>query len=139
MNEKIGLVVVAGMMSFSSVASAKDAGLELGGRVGYGVPVGKVTAETSDGMNDLISGKIPLQLDVGYRLNPHVLIGGYLQYGIGFMSADECDADGVSCSANVVRLGAQMTYHFAPITVDGGWLGAGIGYEWLNLSVKAGG
>lgn len=139
MNKKIGLVTLAAAMSVASLASAQESGVEVGARLGYGIPFGKVHSQGNgdNKMSDFVSGQIPLQLDIGYRLDPQLFLGAYFQYGIAFPGADDCDQNGVSCSASDVRLGIQAQYHFNPITVDGGWIGAGLGYEWGNLSMEA--
>lgn len=141
MNKKIGLVTLIAATTFASLASAQDSGVEVGARLGYGIPLGKVHSmgDGDNALSDSISGQIPLQLDLGYRLDPQLLLGGYFQYGIAFPSDDACDPDGVSCSASNVRLGLQAQYHFDPITVDGAWIGGGIGYEWMTVHVEAGG
>lgn len=118
-------------------SGGKDSGFEVGARLGWGFPLG----ESADGqdLSDFVSGQIPLQLDLGYRLDPHLFVGGYFQYGIGFVSDDTCTG-GADCSANSVRLGLQATYHFTPVNQgNAGWLGAGIGYEWATLSAEGGG
>lgn len=126
--------------SFASAAHAQDAGLEIGARVGYGIPLGDAVGGEGDdnALSDVVSGQIPLQLDLGYRPDPQLMLGGYVQYGIAFRASEVCDNDGTSCSASNVRLGLQVQYHFQPITTDGGWVGGGIGYEWLNLGAEAG-
>lgn len=141
MNKKIGLVTLAAAMSVASLASAQESGVEVGARLGYGIPFGKVHSmgPGDNKMSDFASGQIPLQLDIGYRLDPQLFLGAYFQYGIAFPAADECDQDGVSCSASDLRLGIQAQYHFNPITVDGAWVGAGLGYEWANMSAEVGG
>ncbi len=115
----------------------KDSGFEIGARLGWGFPLGE-SADEND-LSDSISGQIPLQLDLGYRLDPQLFVGGYFQYGIGFVADDACGG-GADCSASNVRLGLQATYHFTPVNQgNAGWLGAGIGYEWASLSAEGGG
>jgi hypothetical protein len=117
------------------VSSGKESGFELGARLGWGFPLGDASKDNA--LSDGISGQIPLQVDLGYRLNPQLFLGGYFMYGIAFV--DECPS-GADCSASDVRLGAQVTYHFTPITEgNAGWIGGGLGYEWASSSVEAGG
>jgi hypothetical protein len=122
-------------------AEAHDSGFEAGLRVGYGLPFGELRADSD--LNDGISGQIPLWLDVGYRLNPALFLGGYVQYGFGFVGGaidESCDdTDGVDCSATDIRLGLQLHYHIAPRSTANPWLGLGVGYEWMSLGVEAGG
>ena len=140
MRTKLSLLAVAGAMACVATASAQESGFEIGGRVGYGSPLGDAAGgEGDNALSDLVSGQIPLQLDAGYRLNSQLFLGGYFQYGIAFDGLESCDTDGVSCSANNLRLGAQVQYHFQPITTDSAWVGGGIGYEWVNVFIEQGG
>ena len=150
------LGLLAGFAVLASVESAHAEGFELGARAGYGIPLGKAEADETVGgttvNNDLskgVSGMIPLQLDVGYRVIPSLMVGGYVMYGFGFLGSqisDSCDkakaqatATGgdVSCGVHDVRLGIQLNYHFTPDASVDPWIGAGFGYEWLSLSESA--
>jgi hypothetical protein len=109
--------------------------------LGYGLPFGEMS-EGSD-LGDGISGQLPLWLDVGYRLNPKLFLGAYVQYGFGFVgdAIDEgCDrSDEIDCTATDVRLGLQLHYHIAPQSAANPWLGLGAGYEWMSLGTEAAG
>ena len=117
-------------------------GLEIGLRAGYGLPLGKLADDGGD-LNELVSGQIPLLLEVGYRVIPSLSLGIYGQYGFGFVGdelGDGCDASTqVSCSATDIRLGIQGLFHAAPKKQLDPWFGLGFGYEWLTLSVEGGG
>jgi len=135
----VGVVGCLASVVAMGEASAKEAGtgLELGFRTGYAHALGKVTNEGTDpDMGNLVTGNVPLWFDLGYRVTPNVLIGGYFQYGFGIPGdlADGCGESGVSCSLPVVRLGAQVHYHVQPFEVVDPWLGLGFGYEWATLS-----
>ncbi len=134
-------VVVLGSVS---QAHAETTGFELGGRIGYGIPMGKATGEgTNSNLADGIKGMIPLQLDIGYRAIPSLMVGGYVMYGFGFTGdsiSEDCDrlkglGVDASCSTHDVRLGIQAQYHFTPDGKLDPWIGAGIGYEWLTFGV----
>jgi hypothetical protein len=131
----------SGLAVLGTTSRASAGGFELGARLGYGIPLGK--ADDNSDLSDAISGMIPLQLDLGYRVSPAFSIGGYVMYGIGFVGDDiskTCDnADDVpgvsaSCSARDVRLGVQAQFHFLPKKKLDPWLGAGLGYEWTTVS-----
>lgn len=130
------LVVIAlAVGSWSSNARASDGGFSLGLRLGYGIPMGTVVkddAGASISLSDGISGKIPIWLDAGWRFDPSMYLGAYFEYGPAFVK--DCPA-GIDCSASDVRLGVNFLYHFAPAASFDPWIGLGIGYEWLNLSV----
>jgi hypothetical protein len=134
---------VASMLAGASIGRAQEAGVEIGFRTGYALPMGSATDQGSDpDMDNLVSGNVPLWFDLGVRATPNVLVGAYFQYGIGFpgdLIEDGCDMDGVDCSIPVVRLGAQFHYHVQPFQPVDPWVGLGLGYEWLTWSVEAAG
>lgn len=140
------LAVVSGMLVLGTVSTARAEGFELGARVGYAFPMGKLSDQgTNNSLADAVSGMVPLQLDIGYRVLPSLMVGGYVMYGFGIVSDTidkQCDAlkalgADATCSAHDVRLGLQAQYHFAPKASLDPWLGAGIGYEWLTFGVHA--
>jgi outer membrane protein W len=143
------LGVLTGVVVLGSVSTAQAAeGFELGARVGYGIPMGKVNDDgTNDKLSQAISGMVPLQLDLGYRVIPNLMVGAYFMYGIGFAGdtitklCDQAKAGGIdaTCSAHDVRLGAQVQYHISPDGQIDPWLGAGIGYEWLTFGFEGAG
>ena len=120
-----------------AIGKEPGTGLELGFRTGYAHALGKATNEGTDPyMDSVVTGNVPLWFDLGYRVTPNVLLGGYFQYGFGFPGdyIEGCGDSGVSCSLPVVRLGVQVHYHVQPFEVVDPWFGAGIGYEWFTLS-----
>ncbi len=123
------------------VRGGKDSGFELGVRLAWGFPLGDATGENEGELSNFAIGQIPLHLDVGYRLNPHIFLGGYFQYGIAFPGDDCAEApENPDCAASDVRIGIQGIYHFTPITAGNAvWVGAGIGYEWLSVTGEVAG
>jgi opacity protein-like surface antigen len=111
----------------------KESGFEGGARIGGGVPLGKLAGDAQD-ISEAVPGAIPLWLDLGYRVNRNIFVGGYFQYA--FLLTKNCPS-GTSCSGSDVRFGAQAHYHFAPDGIDP-WVGAGIGYEIFSVSQSAG-
>jgi opacity protein-like surface antigen len=116
--------------------------IEFGARFAFGVGlgnVGRTATETADRkLADATSAILPLWLDLGFRINPHLYVGAFFQYAIGFINNDrnpQCSATGVSCSINDKRLGANVHYHFAPGEPFDPWLGLGVGYEWFGASM----
>jgi hypothetical protein len=109
-------------------------GLELGVRVGYGVPFGKSINDTN--WSDNISGMIPFWADVGYRIDSNWYLGGFFQYGLGFLPSGLCPT-GLSCSTYDLRFGANLHYHFLPNQTLDPWVGIGAGYEISTISVSA--
>lgn len=129
------LIALGGLSAITltaGLARAQAPGIELGLRLGYGVPLGGA-APGSD-LDQNIAGEIPVWGELGYRIDPHWMAGAYGLYGFGFLTHDEqrvCDAYQVSCSVSDLRLGAQLHYHFMPARKLDPWLGLGFGYEWL--------
>ena len=135
------LGVLSGVVVLGSVSSAHAEGFELGARLGYGIPLGKaVDRGTNNDLSDGVKGMIPLQLDLGYRVTPNLMVGGYFMYGFGILPSDissSCDRANADCSIHDIRLGIQAQYHFMPEENVDPWVGAGIGYEWLGLGIDA--
>jgi hypothetical protein len=84
--------LVAGLLVLSATGSAfaqDDTKIKLGLRLGYAVPSGKTSGNTTvDGitvsgakLSDSISGQVPVWIDAGYMVTPNILVGLYGQYG----------------------------------------------------------
>ncbi len=135
-------VVVAGMLAGgSALADDVNSGIEVGGRVGYAIPLGSLAGGGGTGANtdvsNFVSGALPLWLDAGYRFaSPNLFVGGYLSWGPGFNGSG---LNNCSCSTNLVQYGLQAHYHFLPDQSIDPWVGYGIGMESLNLSAQNGG
>lgn len=117
----------------TSPAAEGPSGVEIGLRAGYALPLGD--AESGSSMSDAFSGMVPLQLDLGYRVNGNWFAGAYFQYGFAFVK-DGCAGSGVSCSASDLRFGIQAQYHVMPTAAFDPWVGLGIGYEILHISLS---
>jgi hypothetical protein len=123
------------------VPAAAQAQWTVGARTGYAIALGD--ADGSAKMTDITSGQVPLQLDIGYRLqNTALTIGGYVSYGFGSVSGatkDLCNFAGASCSTSSLRVGGQLLYSFAdPKQSMEPWAGVGLGYDSLKLSASGG-
>jgi len=143
----LGLVVTLTSMGSAARAqqpAASGRAVELGARVGFGLPFGnegRIGGAAVDAkLSDDVSGMIPLWLDAGYRIDPHLYVGLFFQYAFALINTDmnpECNQSGNSCSASDIRLGVNLHYHFAPGRSFNPWVGLGAGYEWLLLSVTS--
>ena len=87
-------------------------------------------------MEPIVSHGIPIQVDVGVRINGVVFLGAYFSYGFaGSTDAGTCGT-GFSCSPSTLRFGGEIHWHplgNAPIDP---WVGLGSGYEKLSLGVS---
>ncbi len=119
-------------------------GFELGARIAYGIPMGGATKAQNSldedvDLSDVVAGLLPIQLDLGYRINNHLFVGAYGSYAFGF-KPDLCDDSAAECdSPSQVRVGGEVLFNILPVThAMSPWIGAGIGYEWLNGPVLDG-
>jgi hypothetical protein len=133
-------------VSASSVRAADVApGFGASLRLAYGVPVGKLTDASGDDVNKMVSGSLPIQLDLGYRFNPNFSAAIFGQYAFGFVASGSnsigqaCSVSGVNCSTSDIRLGAEVFYHALPGQKYDPWVGLGMGYEWGKLTGESGG
>jgi len=142
-----GLFLIGATALAQEAAPAPSRGaIEVGLRLGVGLPLGHEGQTAGDTTNDKLSDDlkaiIPIAIDVGYRINPKVYVGLLFQYGFGIVNTDEttgCSGTGVSCSGSDLRLGVDLHFHFAPGQSFDPWLGVGAGYEWLLLDASAAG
>ncbi len=107
-------------------------GLSLGVRSGWAFPVGSIASGAA--LSDAATGTIPIWVDAGFKFNPHVYVGGYFQYG--FVLPSNCPS-GASCSGSDMRFGADLLYHVTPQGNLESYVGVGVGYEILSLSVSS--
>ena len=140
-----GVTCVVAAVAFAlsltaSVARAADSGIEIGARTGYALSAGN-RGTTADGMNapvaNYVQGFFPLWLDVGYRFDPALYLGGFFSYGFGIVndaSQTTCREANNSCSASDTRLGLMGRYTFPLTGALAPWLGLGVGYEWGSFS-----
>src|SRR5688572_20763771 len=75
----------------SSTPSAKSEGFEHGLRLGIGLPIGK-TGEANELRSGELSGivgfRVPVWLDLGYRLSPSWWVGLAPELGLGTVGTD---------------------------------------------------
>jgi outer membrane protein W len=136
--------MVAPVVSAQQLVPATNGrAIQIGLRVGYGVPFGKTGRTATDVGGDdslsraIIKGQIPIGLDVGYRITSNVDVSLLLQYGFGRVGSGNdgvCDAPGNSCSTSDLILGLGVHLHMNPSASFDPWIGFGFGYEWLNFS-----
>jgi opacity protein-like surface antigen len=132
--------VLAATLLTASVAQAADSGIELGARTGFafaGGNVGTPQGGMNEPINNYVAGQFPLWLDLGYRIDPRLYLGGFFSYGFGVVSDENqttCRETNVSCSASDTRLGVMGRYRFPVTGALAPWFGVGFGYEWGNFT-----
>jgi hypothetical protein len=111
----------------------KSRGVSFGLRAGYALPAGALTK--GDPIRSNLTGMLPLWLDAGYRVSEPIYLGAYFQWAPAFVSDDVCPLN-LSCSANDLRFGIDVHWHFKQVFGEGAWVdkfdpwvGLGTGYE----------
>jgi hypothetical protein len=164
---RVGFALLVGLFSMSFLGAARadvEGGpppatvvprverwsrLEIGLRTGYGIPIGRVTRDAATDLSDIISGQIPIGVDIGARIDGHVAFSLYYSYGFGLVGSylrETCDlletsptgaTVDVSCYVRSHRVGLQIGYHFTPSRDLDPWIAAGIGHEFLDSTLSS--
>jgi hypothetical protein len=116
--------------------AAEPSGFEHGLRLGVALPVGKTgesNALRSGDMSGVVGLRIPIWLDIGYRLNRSWWVGLAPELGLGPTGSD-CDDD-QECEWSDLRLSAQATYSLSPDSASDPFIGIGLGWESLRGSI----
>lgn len=140
---KIGVIGLGCLLSAAYVGSARAeapperTGFQLALRTGVAIPFGE--ADKGEKMSDITSLQVPLIVDIGAKVIPQLFLGGYFGFGFGGAGgklADDCSASSASCISVGLRIGVEAQYHILPGAGVNPWLGYGIGYESLALSMS---
>jgi len=123
--------------------AADRPGVSVGLRVAWAFPIGSLQADDRLGSN--FKGILPLWFDAGYRISPEIYVGGYFQWGVGFIDSDVCVAPLTACSGDDVRFGVNLHWHVKS-ALGGGewsehfdpWVGVGTGYEIASITLERG-
>ncbi|MCK6545625.1 autotransporter outer membrane beta-barrel domain-containing protein [Myxococcota bacterium] len=118
---------------------APSTSFQLALRLGAGIPFGKASGLENDELSKGTSAHGVALIDVGYKLTANIFIGGYFGLGRGGMGSDPmltstCEADGISCASDSLRVGLEAQYHFTPASRMSWWAGYGVGLERLALA-----
>ncbi|MGC3997026.1 MAG: hypothetical protein QM767_05680 [Anaeromyxobacter sp.] len=106
-------------------------GLTLGARFGYGWPGGDISDEGDPRLGDLVDHKLPIWLELGYRFNPAVRGGVFIELAPTTVSDVYCPP-GQSCDAFDWRFGVDLQLHLRPGAPVDPWVGVGLGVEVLQ-------
>jgi hypothetical protein len=106
--------------------NALELNLGQGFTQGFGEP-----ASQSDGLAELSRGGMSLQLGIGYRLNPHWMIGSYAEGSRYFAKSNAPDGT----VAYGAAFGMQTQWHALPFSQIDPWIGLGGGWRgyWLDV------
>ncbi len=115
-------------------------GFQMDIRTGYALPMGTFAENVK--MSDIASGQVPFIVDIGGKVIPELFIGGYLGLafgGAGGRQKDLCDNSDLDCTVFDIHFGAEAQYHILPGGPVNPWIGYGLGYESLGMSVSRNG
>jgi Outer membrane protein beta-barrel domain len=102
-------------------------------RGGYALPFGDAKNVAH---SDVVQHSFPIGIEAGYFFNPHLYVGVYGLYGFatnGNASSD-CSDPNNTCSANQIRFGGTVHWHFTPHPNLSPWVGVGLGYDVVNIT-----
>jgi len=129
-------ILMANAIALTPLAArAVGEGVEFGARVGYAIPDGAVGGDGSGNgvpFRTWLEHAIPIELDLGYRFDPHVYAGIYGGYSV--ISRTYCETG--ECSNYGARVGANVQLHPLGQVPIAPWFGLGVGYEWLSFSQR---
>ena len=132
-----------GVSNYQQPAAEGPSGFEIGVRLGYQMPSGKIGDITSSrGLNfdqttklgDVVGSGMNLVLDAGHRVNRTVYYGLSLAYTPSLGTKD-CTP---GCSFSDLRVGASLVIHpsVARVPQLDPFIGFGVNYDQLTLSAK---
>jgi hypothetical protein len=91
--------------------------------------------EKGDPQSSNFTGMLPVWFDAGYRWSTQFYTGAYFQWAPLFVSGEVCPKN-LHCSADDLRFGINVHWHFKELIQNGRWGGAfdpwvglGSGYE----------
>lgn len=125
----------------AQVTGTDPTGVEVGARFGYARALGSRVA--GNRLENTWDGGWPLVLDVGYRLTPHLYLGGSLVYvplqldkfNLG-CNREANDGPG-DCSGSMVRVAFEAQWLFRRDWYAA-WIAAGFGAERMRLDYRSG-
>jgi hypothetical protein len=145
MKKWLSVVLVFGVGLVTRAGQAKVE-FEVGARVGYAIPQGKMSDEavmTAQGttqqneVKDVVEGQVPLGLELGVRVLPMLTLGGYAEVAPGILGSwpsDGCDAVDHDCSVLSFGVGLMASLHLLPHQGVDPWLGLGVGLELVGIN-----
>ena len=114
-------------------------GFQLGLRTGLAVPLGKATGAPSGEMSNAFAPQVPLFVEIGGKVIPHLFIGGYLGLGFGGTAGDlreSCTSS--TCIGIGARFGAEAQFHYLAGGAREPMARLGLGYESVGVVISEG-
>jgi hypothetical protein len=105
-------------------------GFSLAARAGWAAPFGDLSGAPGASLEQTVRSKIPLWVDVGYRVHPRFLVNLFLEYADVQLEQDAC---GSACDGRSVRFGVDVQLLLAPGRRLVPWVGLGVAVEFLEL------
>jgi hypothetical protein len=137
------LVMATAGAAWAQSVEPEPTGFEIGLRAGYALPFGELLPGRA--LSDTAKGGVPFIVDLGYRLTPHLYVGGLLSYAVLRVNKTElgCNTQVIDgpgdCSGTALRFAPDVQYR----QVLGGdlvaWGDAGLGVELLRIRYDEGG
>jgi hypothetical protein len=116
-------------------AQPSNVGFAFGLRVGVAFPVGRVNNRP---ISDVLTNAIPVTIDVGYFLDPHLYLGLFGTFA--FVTSSSTDTTtcptSADCTARRWRFGALAAWHFRPRAVLNPFVGVAVAYDLVNLTAS---
>jgi chemotaxis protein MotB len=114
--------------------SAPQNALELSIGTGYTQGFGRISGGTGNSIDDVAGPGIGVQGGVGYRIDPHWMVGidgEYQQFVTGTKAYGVPDAMDSNAAARGMMAGLELAYHLSPYSRIDPWIQAGPGYRLL--------
>jgi hypothetical protein len=118
-----------------------DRGFQLGARLGYALPTGRLDSNSGTPVSSLETAIVPIGIDAGYRVSRYVYLGGTFAWAPGVapnQTGNPCQQPGVSCFRQDAQLRGEARFYFAPYAKTGGWFGLGMGWEIASFAHSVG-
>jgi hypothetical protein len=124
-------------------AARPQRGWQLGGRLGYALPVGPLssasTGSLSTRLSDLETASVPIAIEGGYRFSRASYLGGTIAWGAGIKpnSGGTCPKND-SCFRQDMQARLEGRLYLDPRARTGWWAAAGVGWEVATFSQSSG-
>ncbi|MBX3182933.1 MAG: hypothetical protein KIT72_17930 [Polyangiaceae bacterium] len=115
-------------------------GFQMDIRTGARFPAGSASGAPGDSLGARYAWQVPLTVGLGFKLSPHLYLGGYIGGARGSLGSDQrtrrACRHGGGCRATAAELGAQLSYSFSPAARWNPWISYGLGWEQVIQSLS---